>query len=219
MRLESCSTCCQLFSLLDEKGRCERCAERWSFLTNQPISAVFQKPQQVTEKKRAAGRPVVLKRHCQMCQLTKPSEMFPKRHSVSVNLRGLCLECVDVHREQRSEMKQLNAAYKPTGSRGGGWLVPADTDGRYCRGCSTFKPWDDFYRASNGFNGRASRCKWCTAKPLLTNKRVVDSNGRTCTRCGEYKPWAQYYKKKNNPHGHLQVCIECYRRLYARIES
>jgi hypothetical protein len=215
--LLSCSTCTLLFSLLDDAGRCHRCAERYAAITKQPISAAFRKPPQPRPSRRMPGRPVQLERRCHVCLMTKPRDAFPPSDKISGNMRGRCHECIEVAREERANMRALAGANVPTGGKGGGWVVPADEEGRVCRGCQQFKPWRDFYKASSsGFNGHHSRCKYCHYAPKRP-KRQIDAAGRTCTRCDTYKPWADFYHLKKSPTGHMSLCAACYRRLYARI--
>ena len=216
--LQSCITCAMLFSLLDEHGRCRVCSERWSILARQPLSLVFRKPVQLCDPaepvKRRPGRPVRLERRCNVCMVTKLREAFPEQAKITTELRGRCSECIEAYREDRRNARKLEGANRPAAARGGGWIVPADAEGRACRGCGKFLPWSSFHKSSAGFNGHHPRCKRCNYKKVHPNK-VIDHNGRTCTRCHEYKPWDKYQRKTASPTGHIAICSECFRRLHA----
>ena len=57
--------------------------------------------------------------------------------------------------------------------------IAADPQGRICRGCETFKPWENFDKKGDGFNGHHAHCKECVGrikrkwwKKKNTKKRV-----------------------------------------------
>jgi len=43
-------------------------------------------------------------------------------------------------------------------------LDESKTQGRICRGCETFKTWENFDKKSNGINGHHSQCKECVSR-------------------------------------------------------
>lgn len=204
--LLSCSICCMLFGQLYD-GRCATCANRWAALTNQPLPV----PPPPQPKQKGPGRPRIEVRICRCCQQVKQRHEMTQRDLVPHRMRGWCITCRDAERErykieQAERMRRISLAR----SKAMGLHNPA---GRTCTKCLDFKPWDDFYQASNGVNGRQSRCKACQTpggRPGPRGKGFIGKEGRECSVCATYKPWQEFYALKSSATGYHASCKECY---------
>lgn len=211
--LSSCTTCCMLFSVLDDAGRCQRCAERYAAITKQPVSKCFQQPDAPQPTKPGRGRPRIMQRPCLVCLVVKPRDAFPAHYRISNSLRGRCYECLEAHRQERRAARAMSGLGADRPDKGGRATVSADAQGRACAGCHTYKPWHDFYRSVSGFNGYAARCKPCFIKGkrgIRDAIRITD-DGRTCTKCHVFRPWPDFYRRTTSPTGHMEACRDCYR--------
>lgn len=204
--LLSCNTCCMLFGQLYD-GRCATCANRWAALTNQPLPV----PPPPQPKQKGPGRPRIEVRICRCCQQVKQRHEMTQRDLVPHRMRGWCIACRDAERERykiekAERMRRISLAR----SKALGLHNPA---GRTCTKCLDFKPWDDFYQASNGVNGRQSRCKACQTpggRPGPRGKGFIGKEGRECSVCATYKPWQEFYALKSSATGYHASCKECY---------
>jgi hypothetical protein len=204
--LLSCNTCCMLFGQLYD-GRCATCANRWAALTNQPLPV----PPPPQPKQKGPGRPRIEVRICRCCQQVKQRHEMTQRDLVPHRMRGWCIACRDAERErykieQAERLRRISVAR----SKAMGLHDPA---GRTCTKCLDFKPWDDFYQASNGVNGRQSRCKACQTpggRPGPRGKGFIGKEGRECSVCATYKPWQEFYALKSSATGYHASCKECY---------
>lgn len=64
--------------------------------------------------------------------------------------------------------------------------MPIKPDGRTCTKCGTFKPWDDFPKASNQKSGHRPRCHDCHR---AQNRAYVAANRESCSERG--KAWSK----------------------------
>lgn len=97
---------------------------------------------------------------------------------------------------------------------------PHVADGRVCRECGEFKPWEDFFKKKSGLNGRKERCKPCGAvqrKAAYGRAMEVDlkdfpeGTTKECAECGISKLLEEFTIHRRNSFQRQHVCKLCQR--------
>lgn len=90
---------------------------------------------------------------CPRCGETKPPKAFYKHSQTLDRLGSNCKVCVSNRsRELRIKNTQINRAKSQY-----------ENENKYCGGCETTKPPEDFYKDSSSSDGLDSRCKACVS--------------------------------------------------------
>lgn len=196
--LQSCGTCCMLFSVLVD-GRCQECSARWARLSGKPLPVVqAHTPQPVSPHRRKVK---VKTKTCLLCHYTGPYADFPSTGDTSTRMRGWCFPCVQQERQRIAARKAE--------------LTMTDA-GKTCSVCGIFKKPDNF--AWNISKARwVAECRVCTSKRQRERKvkppkpkALVDDAGRECACCRVYKTWAEFYAATGGIRGKMSSCRACY---------
>ena len=151
-------------------------------------------------------------KQCARCGETKPLDDYHKSKQRKDGRVSYCRPCqAERHRARRQ------ADGKPV-------RQPADPEGRVCRGCHEWLPWDSYGPHSTGLNGRTARCKTCDNARANQKRRSLgvpeslklqkDDAGRVCTVCRVYKLWSDYYPDLSVPSGYANRCVPCARQKH-----
>jgi hypothetical protein len=94
----------------------------------------------------------------------------------------------------------------------------SNSDGRTCKSCHAWQPWDNYSPSQKGQYRRHSQCKPCRAQiflgryrkePLPRTVHYIDEFGRECTVCRVYKSWSEYNQKTDGPQDYSSTCRPC----------
>ena len=85
---------------------------------------------------------------CTSCYISKDLEAFTKQKRGKYGYSSQCRECRNKIRTPYYEVRRFKTEQAEKGLK-------------FCRGCQTWKPLDDFHLAQSGTKGRQSFCKPC----------------------------------------------------------
>ena len=97
-------------------------------------------------------------RKCSRCNILKEWSLFHRRNSNNSGRASICKECKKIYN---------SGNYTPKG------LASINPEGRNCKECEEFKPWNEYGIATQSRSGHKTRCKDCesTGKIATQNSR------------------------------------------------
>lgn len=126
---------------------------------------------------------------CGRCSKSKPTSEFPKNKRSSDGLYHQCKPCkAEVMREIKARPESERRKPPPVSPLGQ----------KFCHGCETHKPVEEFYKCKGREDGLQTRCKVCKLKDnTASNARSVELSRKRQRKFREKDPaaWLAYQQK------------------------